>query len=125
VAEATDEIEIWGTGEQTRSFLYIDECVEGVLRLMESDFTGPVNIGSEEMISINNLAQMVIQISGKSLRINNIYGEAFDAKYGFKCPVGVMGRNSDNRLIREKLGWAPKEPLREGMRKLYEWISKQ
>lgn len=125
VAESTDEIEIWGTGEQTRSFLYIDECIEGVLRLMDSDFTGPVNIGSEEMISINDLAQMVIEISGKSLRINNIHGEAFDAKYGFKCPVGVMGRNSDNRLIREKLGWAPKEPLEEGMRKLYQWISNQ
>ena len=125
VAEATDEVEIWGTGEQTRSFLYIDECVEGVLRLMDSDFTGPVNIGSDEMISINNLTQMVIEISGKSLKINNIYGEAFDAKYGFKCPVGVMGRNSDNRLIREKLGWAPSEPLREGMKRLYKWINEQ
>jgi GDP-D-mannose 3',5'-epimerase len=116
VAEAKDSgtIEIWGDGKQTRSFLYIDECLEGVERLMQSDFTGPVNIGSDEMISINNLAKMVMDISGKRLIIKNIPG-----------PVGVRGRNSDNKLIRKKLGWAPKRPLREGMAKTHAWIKKQ
>src|SRR5690606_3687689 len=96
VAEAEDggTIEIWGDGKQTRSFLYIDECLEGVRRLMESDFSGPVNIGSEEMISINNLAKLVMDIAGKKLTIKNIPG-----------PTGVRGRNSDNKLIGEKLGW--------------------
>jgi GDP-D-mannose 3', 5'-epimerase len=114
IAEAQDgdEIEIWGDGKQTRSFLFIDECVEGVRRLMQSDFTGPVNIGSEEMITINDLARMVIEISGKTLAIRNIDG-----------PQGVRGRNSDNRLIREKLGWAPSEPLKVGMEKTYLWIN--
>ena len=107
------EIEIWGSGSQTRSFLYIDECIEGILRLMESNFSGPVNIGSEEMISINDFAKMIINISGKNITIKNIEG-----------PVGVNGRNSDNTLIKEKLGWTPSRPLREGILKLYEWISK-
>ena len=107
-------IEIWGDGQQTRSFLYIDECLEGVRRLMESDFIGPVNIGSDEMISINNLAQSVIDASGKNLTIKNVEG-----------PTGVRGRNSDNRLIQEKLGWAPSLPLREGMARTYEWVSAQ
>jgi len=116
VAEATDggEIEIWGDGKQTRSFLYIDECIEGVRRLMESNFTGPVNIGSEEMVTIDQLAYMVMEIAGKKLAIKHIPG-----------PLGVRGRNSDNRLIREKLGWAPSRPLREGLEKTYAWIEAQ
>jgi len=116
VALAPDggEIEIWGDGEQTRSFLYIDECLEGVLRLMNSDFLGPVNIGSDEMISINNLAKMIMEIAGKNLQIKHIPG-----------PLGVRGRNSDNTLIKEKLGWAPSKPLREGIEKTYRWILKQ
>ena len=113
VAMASDggEIEIWGDGKQTRSFLYIDECVEGVLRLMDSKFMGPVNIGSEEMITLNGLAEMVIGISGKKVSLKHVKG-----------PQGVRGRKSDNRLIREKLGWAPSRPLREGMEATYRWI---
>lgn len=107
-------IDIWGSGEQTRSFLYIDECVEGVVRLMESDCTEIVNIGSDEMISINDLAKMAIEISGKKLTINNISG-----------PTGVMGRNSNNELIYEKLGWKPTAKLRDGIEKLYKWINEQ
>ncbi|MFP4381047.1 MAG: NAD-dependent epimerase/dehydratase family protein [Candidatus Sumerlaeia bacterium] len=116
VAEAPEggEIEVWGDGLQTRSFLYIDECLEGVARLMESDFSGPVNIGSEEMISINNLAKMAMDIAQKDLSINNIDG-----------PTGVRGRCSDNRLIQEKLGWKPTWPLRKGMEKTYAWIAEQ
>ncbi len=108
------EIEIWGDGCQTRSFLYIDECVEGVRRLMDSDFSGPVNIGSEEMVTINQLAELAMQIAGKKLSIRHIEG-----------PLGVRGRNSDNRLIAEKLGWKPSRPLREGLKKTYAWISAQ
>ncbi|OLY93131.1 Nucleoside-diphosphate-sugar epimerase [Cnuella takakiae] len=107
-------IEVWGDGKQTRSFLYIDECLEAVRRLMESDFMGPVNIGSEEMVSINQLAQMVIGIAGKDVSIKNIDG-----------PTGVRGRNSDNKLIREKLNWAPSEPLIEGLTRTYSWISQK
>jgi GDP-D-mannose 3', 5'-epimerase len=107
-------IEIWGDGKQTRSFLYIDECVDGILKLMHSDFAGPVNIGSEEMISINGLAELVMEISGKSLVIKNIPG-----------PTGVRGRNSDNALIREKLNWEPVVPLRKGLEKTYAWIAEQ
>jgi nucleoside-diphosphate-sugar epimerase len=114
VAMANGEIEIWGDGLQTRSFLYIDDCVEGVRRLMESDFTGPVNIGSEEMVSINRLAELIMEVAGKKLRIRHIPG-----------PLGVRGRNSDNALIRAKLGWAPSRPLREGLEKTYEWIAQQ
>ena len=116
VAEAPDggEIEIWGDGLQTRSFLYIDECLEAVRRLMDSDFAGPVNIGSEEMVTINQLAEMAMSIAGKKLSIRHIAG-----------PLGVRGRNSDNRLIRERLGWEPSRPLREGMEKTYAWISAQ
>jgi nucleoside-diphosphate-sugar epimerase len=114
VLEAANEIEVWGPGTQTRSFLYIDECVEAVLRLMESDFTGPVNIGSEEMISINDLAKMVISISGKDIHVKNVSG-----------PVGVMGRNSDNELLRKMLNWEPTLPLIEGIRKTYSWIKTQ
>ncbi len=108
------EIEIWGSGEQTRSFLYIDDCIDAVRLLMQSDFKESINIGSEEMISINRLAQMVIGISGKDLKIKNIEG-----------PRGVMGRNSDNTLIREVLGWEPKVDLKEGMHKLYKWIENE
>ncbi|MCU1235777.1 MAG: NAD-dependent epimerase/dehydratase, partial [Candidatus Solibacter sp.] len=116
VAEAPDggEIEIWGDGKQTRSFLYVDECLEAMLRLMESEFTGPVNIGSEEMVTINRLAEMVMEIAGKKLAIRHIPG-----------PLGVRGRNSDNHLIRERLGWAPSRPLREGLEKTYSWIAEQ
>jgi nucleoside-diphosphate-sugar epimerase len=125
VAEATDEIEIWGDGTQTRSFLYVDECVEAVLRLMESDYDKPVNIGSEEMVSINELAEMVIRISNKNIQIKNIYGEEFLAKYGHKCPLGVKGRNSNNDLYKEKVGWCVSQPLEVGMTKLYNWIEKK
>jgi nucleoside-diphosphate-sugar epimerase len=116
VAEAPDggEIEIWGDGKQTRSFLYIDECVEGISRLMESDFPGPVNIGSDEMVSINQLAQAVIRIANKKLSIRHVSG-----------PLGVRGRNSDNRLIRQKLGWCPSQRLEEGLAKTYKWVAKQ
>ena len=107
-------MEVWGDGKQTRSFLYIDECIEAVRRLMESGFTGPVNIGSEEMISINDFAQMVVDISGKDISIKNIKG-----------PTGVRGRRSDNKLIKEKLGWEPSLPLRKGMEKTYAWINEQ
>lgn len=115
VIEAKDSIEIWGPGTQTRSFLYIDECVEAVIRLMENEyFQGPVNIGSEEMISINDLAKMIIDISGKNIKIKNVNG-----------PVGVMGRNSDNTLIRQKLNWAPSLPLIYGIRLTYNWIENE
>jgi nucleoside-diphosphate-sugar epimerase len=116
VAEVDDggEIEIWGDGNQTRSFLYIDECIEGVRQLVESDFTGPVNIGSEEMVSINQLAVLIMQIAGKNLAIKHISG-----------PLGVRGRNSDNHLIAEKLGWKPSRPLRVGLEKTYRWIQEQ
>ena len=109
-----DEMEIWGDGLQTRSFLYIDECLEGVLRLMRSDFEGPVNIGSEEMIAINQFAYMIMDIADKKITIRNIPG-----------PIGVRGRKSDNRLIAQKLGWAPSQSLREGLEKTYHWIEKQ
>lgn len=114
LAEDGGTIEVWGTGKQTRSFLIVDECVEGVRRLMESDFSGPVNIGSEEMISIQDFTKMVINVSGKKLSIKNIEG-----------PTGVAGRNSDNRLITEKLGWAPSQPLRKGVEQTYKWIVEQ
>jgi nucleoside-diphosphate-sugar epimerase len=116
VAEADDggEIEMWGDGKQTRSFLYIDECLEGVRRLMDSDFSGPVNIGSEEMVTINQLAEMAMDIAGKKLSIKHIPG-----------PTGVRGRKSDNKLIAEKLGWQPSRPLREGLEKTYAWIARE
>ena len=127
VAEAPNngEIEVWGDGLQTRSFLHVSECVEAVLRLMKSDFIGPVNIGSEEMVSINQLAQMAIDISEKSLTINNIRGEEFLNKYGFKCPTGVRGRNSENSLYKEKVGWVVSQSLFDGMKDTYSWINKQ
>ena len=118
-------IEVWGDGNQTRSFLHVNECVEAVLRLMNSDFVGPVNIGSEEMISINQLAQMAIDISGKNIKIHNIAGEEFKAKYGFECPTGVRGRNSDNKLYKKHIGWEVSAPLIDGMKNTYNWIDKQ
>jgi nucleoside-diphosphate-sugar epimerase len=120
-----DMIEVWGPGNQTRSFLHVNECLEAVQRLVESDFTGPVNIGSEEMISINNFAQMAIDISGKDLTIHNLDGKEFEDKYGHKCPIGVNGRNSDNALYREKIGWEVSQPLVVGMRQTYQWINEQ
>ena len=116
VAETPDEgqIEMWGDGKQTRSFLYIDECLEGVQRLIRSDFTGPVNIGSDEMVNINQLAATVIQLAGKRQSIRHIDG-----------PLGVRGRNSDNHLIAEKLGWKPSQPLAAGLKLTYDWIQRQ
>lgn len=116
VAEAKDgaSIEIWGDGQQTRSFLYVDECIEGIRRLMQSDFAGPVNIGSEEMVSINEFTKAIIQLSGKDLSIHNIEG-----------PTGVRGRNSDNQLIQEKLAWKPTAALVDGLRQTYAWIEQQ
>jgi len=119
------EIEVWGDGQQTRSFLYIDECVEAVLKLMGSDFVGPVNIGSEEMVSINKLAQIAIDISGKKITIKNIEGKDFLDKYGFNCPTGVRGRNSDNTLFRKEIGWSVSDSLIKGMEKTYKWINNQ
>lgn len=116
------ELEVWGNGSQTRSFLYIEECIEAVLRLMDSDFNGPVNIGSEEMITINQLAQMAIDISGKNITIKNLFGQEFFDKYGYKCPLGVKGRNSDNRLFKEKMGWEVSQPLEEGLNLTYNWL---
>ncbi|MGB0851071.1 MAG: NAD-dependent epimerase/dehydratase family protein [Bacteroidia bacterium] len=114
MAKNGDSIDIWGSGTQTRSFLYIDECIEGVSRLMDSSVQTPINIGSDEMISINNLAQMIIDISGKDITINNIDG-----------PVGVQGRCSDNRFILNSLKWQPNYPLQKGMRILFNWVQSQ
>jgi len=108
------EVEIWGDGQQTRSFLYINECIEGTLRLMRSDFREPVNIGSDEMVTIDQLVDMVAAIAGKTARKRYVAG-----------PTGVRGRNSDNRLIREKLGWSPSAALIDGLRSTYKWISAQ
>jgi nucleoside-diphosphate-sugar epimerase len=113
-AQSGGSIEIWGDGRQTRSFLYVEECLEGTLRLARSDWEGPVNIGSEEMVTINELARLVIEISGKQLEVTHIDG-----------PTGVRGRNSDNRLIRERLQWAPSRPLVLGLERTYEWIEGQ
>jgi len=112
--ESGGTIEIWGDGEQTRSFLFIDECIEAVRRLMNSEFSGPVNIGSEEMVTINQLVAIAAQAAGKTVNINHIDG-----------PLGVRGRNSDNRLIREKLGWDYEQPLAIGIAKTYDWINDQ
>ena len=116
VAQASNhgEVEIWGDGTQTRSFLYIDECLEGTIRLTRSDFEGPVNVGSEEMVTINQLVDLVSDIAGKKVIKKHIPG-----------PLGVRGRNSDNRLIGQKLGWKPSATLRSGLEKTYEWIERQ
>lgn len=113
-ANDKDTIEVWGDGLQTRSFLFIDECIEGTIRLLRSNFEGPVNIGSDEMISINELTRMVIEISGKEITVKNVPG-----------PVGVRGRNSDNRLIFDRLGWKPHMALKDGMECTYAWISEK
>ena len=109
-----DTIEVWGDGKQTRSFLFIDECIEATRRLMDSDFLGPVNIGSEEMVTINQLVDTAAKVAGKKISKNHIDG-----------PLGVRGRNSNNDLIREKLGWDYEQSLEEGIRKTYEWIKWQ
>jgi GDP-D-mannose 3',5'-epimerase len=114
MARSDEAIEIWGDGTQTRSFLYVDECVEGTLRLTRSEFSGPVNVGSEEMVTINQLVDLVADIAGKTIEKRHIPG-----------PLGVRGRNSDNRLIRERLGWAPSRSLREGLERTYDWIERQ
>ena len=116
IAETPDggEIEMWGDGKQTRSFLYIDECIEATRRLIDSDFTGPVNIGSEEMITINGLAEMIMNVAGKKLSIKHIPG-----------PLGVRGRNSDNAFYKEKIGWVVSQPLVKGIEKTYQWIDEQ
>ena len=125
-AEGINEIEVWGDGKQTRSFLYVDECVEATIRLMRQDnFKGPVNIGSEEMVPINTLAQIAIELSGKDIKIKNIDGQEFIDKYGFTCPLGVKGRNSHNKLYKENIGWEPTMTLKEGMAKTFEWINRQ
>ncbi len=116
IAQVKDggEIEIWGDGEQTRSFLYVDECLEATIRLTRSEFEGPVNIGSEEMVSINKLADTVAAIAGKKISKKHVPG-----------PLGVRGRNSDNTLLQQKLGWAPSQPLAVGLEKTYAWIKAQ
>lgn len=116
IAEAEDgsTIEIWGNGQQTRSFLYIDECIEGTMRLMRSEFDGPVNIGSDEMVTIDELANIIIDVSQKRLGLTYVDG-----------PVGVNGRNSDNQLIRRQLGWAPTQSLQQGLIETYHWIASE
>ncbi len=114
IQRGEDSIEVWGDGKQTRSFLYIDECLEGTLRLMRSDWTGPVNIGSEEMVTIDQLAEMIMDIAGKKLKIIHVPG-----------PEGVRGRNSDNRLVFQRLGWKLSKPLKEGLVITYNWIAHQ
>ncbi len=109
-----DQIEIWGDGLQTRSFLYIGECLEGIFRLMESDFCGPVNIGSEEMVTINELAGRILSIAEKEADLRHLPG-----------PLGVRGRNSDNALIKQTLGWSPNQSLDIGLAKTYHWIADQ
>ena len=109
-----DEIEIFGDGEQTRSFLYVDECVEGVIKLMNSDFSGPVNIGSDYMVTINQLVDIVASIENKNIKKKHIPG-----------PLGVRGRNSDNNLIKNKLNWEPTKPLKNGLKSTYEWIQEE
>ena len=118
-------IEVWGDGQQTRSFLYIDECIEATRKLMESDCEEPLNIGSEEMVTINQLAQMAIDISQKEVSIHNLQGQEFIQKYGYECPIGVRGRNSDNTLYKDKINWVVSDDLRSGMEKTYPWILEQ
>jgi nucleoside-diphosphate-sugar epimerase len=114
VAESSGTVEVWGPGTQTRSFMYIDDCIEGIHRLMSSDYSEPINIGSDRMISINNLVQLISHIAGKPVSIVNIPG-----------PVGVMGRTSDNTLISQVLGWSPPDSLESGLEKTYRWIESQ
>jgi GDP-D-mannose 3', 5'-epimerase len=115
VVEPSGEIEVWGDGEQTRSFCYVDDCVEGIYRLMESDYREPLNLGSDEMVTVNELARMIIDVSGKDgIMLRHVDG-----------PQGVRGRNSDNRRLREVLGWEPSVTLRQGLEPTYHWIEKQ
>lgn len=115
MADPGGEIEIWGDGEQTRSFCYVDDCVEGIYRLMQSDYTKPLNLGSEEMVSINELARMILEVAGKDgITLRHVAG-----------PQGVRGRNSDNSRLREVLGWQPTITLRQGLEPTYRWIEKQ
>jgi GDP-D-mannose 3', 5'-epimerase len=114
VAESTGTIEVWGPGVQTRSFLYIDECIEGIHRIQASDCEFPLNLGSERMISINGLAELISTIAKKSINIKNVPG-----------PLGVMGRNSHNKLIRDTIGWAPQDNLEYGLEHTYNWIVQQ
>ena len=114
MADENGSIDIWGDGNQIRSFLYVDECVEGLWRLMNSNFSGPVNVGSEEFITIDNLARLIMEIANKKLTIEHIPG-----------PIGVAVRSSDNKLIKEKLGWAPSLPLHHGLEITYQWVAKQ
>ena len=114
MARSGEDIEVWGDGEQTRSFLYIDECVEGTVRLLRSNFAGPVNIGSQEMVTINQLVDLVADIAGKQIGKKHICG-----------PLGVRGRNSDNQLIKEKLHWEPSQAVRVGLEPTYRWIETQ
>lgn len=114
MANSGGEVEIWGDGEQTRSFLYIDECLEGTLRLMRSNFGQPLNIGSDEMVTINQLARMAAEIADKEIRVKHIPG-----------PLGVRGRNSDNKLVSAALGWRPSQPLKAGLKKTFDWIDLQ
>jgi nucleoside-diphosphate-sugar epimerase len=114
LADDDGEVEIWGPGNQTRSFLYIDECIEGIHRIMESDYDKPVNLGSERLISINELVLLIANLTNKKVNINNITG-----------PMGVMGRRSDNKLIERVIGWKPHEDLETGLIKTYRWINEQ
>lgn len=114
VLESAGEVQVWGPGTQTRSFLYVDECVEGIQRIMRSDYNQPLNLGSTRMISINNLVLLIAKLAGKTVTLKNIPG-----------PIGVMGRNSDNTLIQQVLGWAPKDDLESGLEKTYLWIKEQ
>lgn len=114
VLESTGTVDVWGPGTQTRSFLYVDECVEGIHKIMQSDYNQPLNLGSTRMISINDLVLLIAKLVGKSVTLNNVSG-----------PIGVMGRNSDNTLIQEKLGWAPTDDLESGLLKTYNWIKQQ
>ena len=128
VAECEDggEIEVWGDGKQTRSFLYISECLKAIEKFMaQEDFSGPVNIGSEEMVTINQLAELAIEASGKNVSIKNLFGEEFEEKYGHKCPLGVKGRNSDNTLFKEKVGWESDKSLSDGISSTYHWIQEK
>jgi nucleoside-diphosphate-sugar epimerase len=115
MAKNNDIVEVYGDGKQTRSFLFIDECIEGILRFMNSNFKGPLNIGSEEMINMNDFMKMIIKLSKKNLTIKNI---------DYNC-VGVRGRNSDNKLIKKMLNWEPNYPLEKGIEKTYQWITEE
>ncbi|MCB1050337.1 MAG: NAD-dependent epimerase/dehydratase family protein [Acidobacteria bacterium] len=114
LAQEGDAIEIWGDGHQTRSFTYIEDCLEGIARLMAAPPVPPINLGSDEMVSINQLAQMIIELSGKRIALRHVPG-----------PQGVRGRNSDNRMIREVLGWQPNTPLQVGLKEVYAWIAQE